>query len=37
VQILDIDASSMQVTWDAWTSVERIGPVAAEKRAFNMA
>jgi hypothetical protein len=27
----------MHITWDAWTGIARIGPVAAEKRAFNMA
>jgi hypothetical protein len=33
----NINSSHIQVTWNAWAGIARVGPIAAEKRAFSVA
>jgi hypothetical protein len=32
-----MDSSLMQITWNAWVGIERVGSLAADKRAYSWA
>ena len=33
----DIDSSFVQITWNVWVGVERVGSLAVDKRAYSLA
>ena len=37
VRDFDMYSSFVQITWNAWVRIERIGSIVADKRAYNLA